>query len=131
VNDLSYPRFPVRVFLAGGMLAVALAITAIVVPDSGPDVPACAAAAERVMVARTYTVNMMALIGPGPIRQCRGLSASQYAQALADTYRIEYGRSLPRVPVSQGVPPPDYKALSARDQSARATASHARRTRRH
>ncbi len=117
MTELSYPAFPGRAFLAAGTVLLVLVAAAIVVNKNGPSVSACAAAAERVMVARNYSVEMMELAGPGSVPACRGLTVDQYAQALLDTYRIEYGRLLPRTPVRYDLPPPSYKARSANDTS--------------
>jgi hypothetical protein len=113
--ELSYPRFPSRLFVLAGALVAVLIATAFALQDnrSRPHVHACAVAAERVMVTRNYSAEVMGLIGPDPIAACHGLSSGQYAQALADTYRIEYGRFLSRVPLSHEVPPPAFKSLSA------------------
>jgi hypothetical protein len=90
---------------------------AFVVNRSSPSVPACAHAAERVMVARQFSVDMMELAGRGSVRACRGLSEAQYVQALLDTYQIEYGRLLAKVPNNYAVPPPSYRARSAMSES--------------
>ena len=90
---------------------------AFVVNRSEPTVQACARAAERVMVARQYSVGMMELAGRRSVPACRGLSYGQYVQALLDTYQIEYGRLLAKVPNNYAVPPPSYKARSALSES--------------
>jgi hypothetical protein len=117
MSELSYPAFPRRAFLAAGTVLLALIATAIVINKSGPSVRACAVAAARVMERRHDTVAMMELAGPRSVPACRDLTAARYAQALADTYRIEYGRLLPRAPLSYDMPPPAYKARSAGGES--------------
>jgi len=117
MNELRYPAFPKRALLAAGTALLALMAVAIVVNRSGPSLRACAYAAERVMVARDYSVRMMELDGKGSVPACRGLSDASYAQALLDTYRIEYGRLLPRESINYAVPPPSYKARSAAAES--------------
>ena len=113
MNELRYPAFPKRAFLAAGTALLALMAVAIVVNRSGPSVRACAYAAERVMVAWDYSVTVMELDGKRSLPACRGLSDSSYVQALLDTYGIEYGGLLPRKPINYAVPPPSYKARSA------------------
>jgi hypothetical protein len=117
VTELTYPNFPRRALAVLGAVLAALSAVAIVVNKSGPDVRGCAAAAERVMAARNYSVAAMARIEPGRVPACRGLSAAEYRQAVADAYGIEYGRRLPDVPVSRDFPPPSFRALSARSAS--------------
>ncbi len=117
MTDLRYPAFPRRAFLAVGTALIALMAVAIIVNRSGPSVGACAHAAERVMVAREYSVETMELTGQGSVPACRGLSAAQYVQALLDTYQIEYGRLLPGSSVNYAIPPPSYKARSAGSES--------------
>jgi hypothetical protein len=117
VSDLTYPRFPRRALAALGAVLTALCAVAIVVNKSGPDVRGCAAAAERVMAARNFSVDAMTRIGPGRVAACRGLSAGEYRQAVADAYGIEYERRLPDTPVSRDIPPPSFRALSARSAS--------------
>lgn len=117
MTELSYPAFPKRAFLAIGAVALALMAGAVIVNHGGRSLHGCAIAAERVMAARSYSADMMELIGPGTVPACRGLTARQYAQALLDAYRIEYGRHLPEVPINYAVPPPAFKALSAQDES--------------
>jgi hypothetical protein len=113
----AFPSFPWRAFIALGAVLAALCGVAIVVNESGPDVHGCAATAARVMAAHDYSADVMARLGPGRVPGCRGLSADEYGQAVADAYVIEYGRRLPDVPVSRGVPPPSFRALSARSAS--------------
>jgi len=103
--------------LAGGAVLLALMAVAFVVNKSSPSVPRCAHAAERVMIARQYSVGMMELAGQRSVAACRGLSDAQYVQALLDTYQIEYGRLLAKVPNDNAVPPPSYKARSALSSS--------------
>jgi len=117
MTELRYPAFPQRALVIGGAALLVLMAVALLVNRSGPTVPACARAAERVMVARQYSVGMMELAGQGSVPACRGLSRAQYAQALLDTYRIEYGRLLGKVPYDYAVPPPSYKARSALSES--------------
>ena len=117
MNELRYPAFPKRAFLAAGTALLALMAVAIVVNRSGPSVRACAHAAERVMVARDYSVTVMELDGKRSVPACRGLSDSSYVQALLDTYKIEYGGLLPRESIGYAVPPPSYKARSAAAES--------------
>lgn len=117
MTELSYPAFPRRAFLAAGTVLVALIAVAIAVNQSGPSVGACAAAAERVMVAQSYSVDMMQMAGPASVPACRGLTGDQYTAALLDAYWIEYGRLLPRAPVRYAMPPPSYKARSAGAES--------------
>jgi hypothetical protein len=117
MTELSYPTFPRRLFVAAGVLVLALMAAAVVVNRSGPNVRACARAAEHVMAHQNYSVVMMELIGKGSVPVCRGLSADQYSQALLDTYRIEYGGLLARSPVNYAVPPPSVKAASAMSES--------------
>jgi hypothetical protein len=114
VAELTYPSFPVRALVALAAALVVLVPVAIAQNESGPSEHGCAVAAEHVMVAQGYTAAMMALIGTGPVRACRGLSRQQYAQALLDTYQIEYGRFLSRQPMPRDMPPPAVKARSAR-----------------
>jgi len=104
--------------LAGGAALLALMAVAFVVNRSGPSVPRCARAAERVMVARQYSVGTMELAGQRSVPACRGLSDAQYVQALLDTYEIEYGGLLAKVPNNYAIPPPSYKARSALSSSA-------------
>lgn len=113
----TFPEFPWRGFAALGVVLATLCGVAIVVNESGPDVHGCAAAAARVMAAHDYSADAMARLGPGRVPGCRGLSAGQYGQAVADAYVIEFGWRLPDVPVSRGVPPPSFRALSARSAS--------------
>jgi hypothetical protein len=117
MSELTYPGFPRRAFAAFGAVLAALCAAAIVVNKSGPDVPGCAAAAERVMAARNLSVGATARLGPGRLPACRGLSAAEYRQAVADAYVIAYRHRLPDVPVSRDIPPPSFRALSARSAS--------------
>jgi hypothetical protein len=117
MTELRYPAFPKRALLAVGTALLALMAVAFIVNRSGPSVPACARAAERVMVARQYSLSMMELAGRGSVPACRRLSDAQYVQALLDTYQIEYGRLLAKVPNNYAVPPPSYKARSALSES--------------
>lgn len=118
MSELSYPSFPLRAFVVmGALLAVFLAAAIVVNFSGGPRLRDCAVAAERVMVARGDSVDMMELAGPGAVRACHGLTTRQYAQALQRTYRIEYGGRLPKQPLSHDVPPSAYKALSAHSQT--------------
>ncbi len=112
--ELSYPKFPLRPLAAIGVLTVALGTGAILINRSQPSVGDCAAAAEHIMASHDYSVSRMRADGPGPIRACHGLSAGQFSQALLDGYVIEYGRNLPRTPIPHDVPPPGYRAISAR-----------------
>jgi len=112
-----FPSFPWRAFAALGAVLAALCCAAIVVNESGPDVHGCAGAAARVMAAHDYSADAMARLGPGRVAGCRGLSAGEYGRAVADAYVIVYGRRLPDVPVSRGIPPPSFRALSARSAS--------------
>jgi hypothetical protein len=116
-TELRYPAFPKRALVAGGTALLALMAVAFVVNRSSPSVQACAHAAERVMVARQFSVDMMELAGRGSVGACRGLSEAQYVQALLDTYQIEYGRLLAKVPSNYAVPPPSYRARSAMSES--------------
>ena len=113
MTELRYPAFPRRAFLAAGTALLALMAAAIIVNRSAPTVGGCARAAERVMASRNLSVTAMRRAGQGSVSACRGLSGAQYGQALLDTYRIEFGRRLPRVPVRYAIPPPSYKARSA------------------
>jgi hypothetical protein len=118
MSELSYPRFPLRVFVGmGALLAAFCAVAMIMSSGGGPSLRSCAVAAERVMVARGYSADLMELAGPGAIRACRGLTARQYARALRRTYRIEYGGRLPEQPLSHEVPPAAYKSMSARSRT--------------
>jgi hypothetical protein len=117
LTELSYPAFPRRMFVAAGVVVLALMAAAVVVNRSGPNVRACARAAEHVMADQNYSVAMMELIGKGSVPACRGLSADQYSRALLDTYRIEYGGLLAKSPVNYAVPPPSVKAASANSES--------------
>jgi hypothetical protein len=117
MTELRYPAFPKRALVAGGTVLVALMVGALLFNRSGPTVPACARAAERVMVARQYSVSMMELAGQRSVPACRGLPDAQYVQALLDTYQIEYGGLLAKVPNNYAVPPPSYKARSALSES--------------
>jgi hypothetical protein len=116
VTELTYPSFPRRALAAFGAVLAALSAVAIVVNKSGPDVRGCAAAAERVMAARNYSVGAMRRIGPGRVPACRGLSAGEYGQAVAYAYVIEY-RGLPDTSISRDMPPPWFRALSAQSAS--------------
>lgn len=117
MTELTYPSIPRRVIAALGAALAALCAAAIVVNLSGPDVRGCAAAAGRVMAARNYSIDAMRRIGPGRLPACRGLTAGEYRQAVADAYVIEYGRRLPSVPLSRDMPPPSFRALSAQTAS--------------
>lgn len=130
MSELSYPSFPRRAFLAAGAALLALSVIAVVVNEgagarAGPSLLSCAVAAGRVMVARNYSVAVMELTGPDSVPACHGLTARQFARALSRTYEIEYGGHLPAEPVSYNMPPPAFKALSARSLS-RAQALHGR-----
>lgn len=114
MTELTYPRFPVRALVAIAVALAALVPVAIALNAGGPSERACAIAAERIMAARGYPVALMELTGPGAVRACHGLSRQQYAQSLLATYLIEYGKHLPSVPLPREVPPPAFKALSAR-----------------
>ena len=119
MSELSYPSFPRGALLVAGAVLLALCAGAIVVnaragAGAGPSLRGCAVAAERVMVARNYSVDLMELTGPGAVPACHGLTARQFARALSRTYQIEYGGRMPATPVSDNVPPPAFKALSAR-----------------
>ena len=116
-TELSYPAFPKRALVAGGIALLVLMAVAFVVNRSGPSVARCARAAEHVMVARQYSVATMELAGQGSVPACRGLSDGQYVQALLDTYQIEYGKVLAKVPANYAVPPPAYRARSALSES--------------
>jgi hypothetical protein len=117
-TELRYPAFPKRALMAGAAALLALMAVAFVVNRSGPSVPACARAAEHVMVARQYSVGTMERAGPGSVPACRRLSEAQYVQALLDTYQIEYGSLLAKAPNNFAVPPPSYRARSALSSSA-------------
>jgi hypothetical protein len=119
---LTYPRLPWRAFLAVGAVFLLLAVAVVAresaggaTASAGPRVARCAAAAARLMSANGYPVDLMALMGPASVRRCRGLDARQFGRALADTYRIEYGRTLSRTSPNAGTPSPAYRACSARD----------------
>jgi hypothetical protein len=113
VTELTYPSFPRRGFLTIGAVVLALVAAAILANRSSADLRACAVAAERVMAARNYSVATMELIGPGPISACRGLTASQFDQAVLAAYRIEYGGRLPTRSIRDDAPPPAFRARSA------------------
>jgi hypothetical protein len=117
MTELRYPALPKRALVVASTALLALMAVAFVVNRTGPSVPACARAAERVMVARQYSVGMMELAGQGSVPACRGLSDAQYEQALLDTYQIEYGKLLAKAPNNYAVPPPSYKARSAQNES--------------
>ncbi len=117
MTELTYPSFPRRALAVVGAVLAALCAVAIVVNRSGPDVRGCAAAAERVMAARNYSLDAMRRIGPGWVPACRGLGAADYRQAVADAYVIEYGRRLPDVSISRDIPPASFRALSAQSAS--------------
>jgi hypothetical protein len=117
MTELRYPAFPRRAFLAAGTLLFALMAIAVIINQSGPSLSACARAAERVMVAYGYSVETMELSGQRSVPACGGLSDARYLQALLDTYRIEYGRVLPQSSRDYAVPPPSYRARSARTES--------------
>jgi hypothetical protein len=117
MTDLRYPAFPKRAFLAAGTALLALMAVALIVNRGGSSVGACAQTAERIMVARDYSVEMMELTGQRSVPACRGLSDAQYVQALLDTYKIEYGGLLPESSINYAVPPPSYKARSAGTES--------------
>lgn len=117
MTELTFPAFPARALATAGAVLLALVAAAVAVNGSGPDLAACARAAAQVMSARGYSVGMMELAGPGAVGACRGLSSGQYAQALLQTYQIQYGGRLARTPVSDNMPPPSYKSLSAISES--------------
>ncbi len=117
MNELTYPSFPKRAFAVAGAVVLVLIAAAIVVNESGPSVPGCARAARHVMTRRDYSLDRMRLNGPGSVPACRGLTAGQFADAVVIAYQAEYGRFLPRVPITRDLPPPSYKALSAQDEA--------------
>jgi hypothetical protein len=119
VIEMSNPRLSRRAAVALGTAAAALLTAAIVWNQASgdpppPDLHGCAVAAERVMTAQYYTITVMQIIGPRPIRACRGLTHAQYAEALSQTYVIEYGPLMSHQPLPRQMPPPSYKALSSR-----------------
>ncbi len=113
MTELTYPAFPRKALVAIGAALVALCAVALVINGSGPDERGCAIAAERVMAARNYSVFTMSRMGPDRLPACRGLTAGQYGQAVADGYRLEYGGRLPSASIARNVPPPSFRALSA------------------
>jgi len=118
-TELTYPSFPKRTLVTIAIAVIAFAGVAIALNRSGPDMHGCAAAAARVMAARNYSLAGLQAQGPGRIDACHGLSASQFGQAIADAYQIEYGDRLPNVSITTDLPPPSYRASSAQ-QAARA-----------
>jgi hypothetical protein len=119
VIEMSSPRLSRRAAVALGTAAAALLTAAIVWNQASgdpppPDLHGCAVAAERVMTAQNYTITVMQIIGPRPIRACSRLTHGQYARALSLTYVIEYGPLMSHEPLPPEMPPPSYKALSSR-----------------
>jgi len=117
MTELTYPSFPRRVFAVGGAVVLAAIVAAIVGNESGPTVPGCASAARLVMARHDYSPDLMRLDGPGSVPACRGLTAGQFTDAVVIAYQAEYGRFLPRVPITHNLPPASYKALSAQDEA--------------
>jgi hypothetical protein len=117
MSELTYPSFPKRAFAVAGAVVLVLIVAAIVANESGPSVPGCARAARHVMATQSYSPDLMELNGPGSVPACRGLTAGQFADAVAIAYQAEYGRFLPRVSITHSLPPPSYKALSAQDEA--------------
>lgn len=115
--ELTYPDFPKRAFAVAGAVVLVLIVAAIVRNESGPSVPGCARAARHLMSSRNYSPDLMRLDGPGSVPACRGLTASQFADAVVIAYQAEYGRFLPKVPIVHSLPPPSYRALSAQDEA--------------
>jgi hypothetical protein len=119
VAEIIRPRLSRRALVALATAATTLLVAALAwnhasgVP-APPDLHGCAVAAGRVMAAQNYTVTVMEFIGPHQIRACRQLTRAQYAQALSQTYVIEYGRIMSHQPLPREMPPPSYKALSSR-----------------
>lgn len=119
VVEISRPRLSRRAVVALGTAAAVLLTAAIGWNQAAgdrqpPDLHGCAVAAERVMSAQNYTITVMQIIGPRPIRACAGLTHAQYADALSLTYVIEYGPLMSHQPLPRQMPPPSYKALSSR-----------------
>jgi hypothetical protein len=121
LDELSYPSFPWRAFVAIGAVVLLLAVAVIAGERAGngtasassATVGQCATAAARVMSANDYSVDMLALMGPGSVRRCHGLAPAKFGRALLGTYRIEYGRNLPRSSSRAGTPSPEFRARSA------------------
>lgn len=107
MGELTYPEFPRRVFLLGGLVVLALIAAAVVVNLRGPSVAHCTAAARR-QVAATGRIS------PARLRACDGLSTAQVTAALSTAYRAEYGRYLRGTPMTGDLPPASYRAASAR-----------------
>ena len=105
--DLTYPAFPRRAFVLGGLVVAALIAAAVVVNLRGPSVARCAAAAR-------HEVASHGLVRPGEPRACDGLSSAQVTAALTTAYRAEYGRYLRGTPMTGNLPSASYRAASAR-----------------
>ncbi|MGN6794710.1 MAG: hypothetical protein ACTHJW_20180, partial [Streptosporangiaceae bacterium] len=82
MTELTYPAFPRKALLVLGAALLALCAFAVVVNQSGPDARGCAVAAARVMTARNSSVAAMKRIGPERVPDCRGLTTSQFGQAV-------------------------------------------------
>jgi hypothetical protein len=119
LNELAYPSFPWRVFLVIAVIVVLLAAAVIAEErtegsaSASAAIGGCAAAAARVMSANDYSIDMMAIMGPRSVGRCQGLDPRQFGRALLDTYRIEYGRILPKASSDAGRPSAAYRARSA------------------
>ncbi|HEX9066708.1 MAG TPA: hypothetical protein VF843_16480 [Streptosporangiaceae bacterium] len=105
--DLIYPEFPRRVFLACGVVVLALAVAAVVINRHGPSVDRCTAAARRAVASHGQ-------VSPGQLRACDGLSTAQLAIALTTAYRAEYARYLRGAPITGDLPSASYRSASAR-----------------
>lgn len=114
--DLTYPAFPRRAFVLGGLVVLALIAAAIVVNLRGPSLASCTAAARR-------EVASHGLVRPGQPRACDGLSSAQVAAALTTAFRAEYGRYLRGTPITRDLPPASYRAASARSAAIADTVS--------
>ena len=117
MTEITYPSFPTRAFAVAGAVVLVLIVAAIVRNESGPSVPGCARAARHVLASRGYSPDLMRLDGPGSVPACRGLTSSQFSDAVVLAYQAEYGRFLTRVPITRSLPPPSYRALSAQDEA--------------
>lgn len=114
VPELAYPSFPWRPLLAAGAAVLALAMAAIALNGHRPDVRGCAIAAARVMAVHDYSPGLLRMTGQRAIPACRSLTSGQFEQALSDTYLIEFGGRLPSTPAFGDLPPPAFRASSAR-----------------